>query len=313
MITVTTSDLSRIEVPALDQPVGLTTDKSFTGLTLALVDTLQVRRQKLIEHVDQAALSVLLTSGQGIALDKIAALYGVKRMVVIPEDKTASPPVEQVMESDERLRLRARLGLESLSQAGCAGAYLYYALAASALIKDVAVYSVDYQPGTIKLVYLLEPLEPVQAKNTPNPAKADPASQNNPFHFDVVFTFQETMAEENIRHKIEEAIKACTPIVDTVSVKAARVVNYQISARLSVNANVQFEQVKSAVTEKLLDLARKNHRIGKNIMRDEIFAALYESGVELAVLDQPAKDIALNLDQAPKYLSESDIHITELV
>lgn len=121
-------------------------DPAFTALlesdpAIKILEVAAYREILLRQRVNEAAQAVMLAHAVGSDLDHLAALFGVERLLVSPGDPEARPPVPPVYETDDRLRARTQLALEGFSTAGPEGAYIFHALAASPLAKDIAVTS----------------------------------------------------------------------------------------------------------------------------------------------------------------------------
>ncbi|TQV72580.1 hypothetical protein FKG94_17920 [Exilibacterium tricleocarpae] len=238
------------------------------------------RELALRERVDEALKAVMLASAGGSDLDHTVALYGVKRLIVKPADPEASPPVDAILESDERLRLRARLSLAALSQAGCQGAYLFQALSASPHIRDVSIQVPNVtqtradRQREVQITILLDPDAPLA--DEPDKSSQDP--------------------HQEIITKVEEALSEVCSITDRIAVKLANPYPYDVRASVTPASGADERQIKQAVTAALARLVVQNHRLGKPILRSEFFAALYQPGVERATLGAPKADRAIPMD-----------------
>ena len=115
-------------------------------------------------RINDAAKQTLLAFTSGTTLDHVAGEYELERLLVTPGDPNATPPIEPVYESDDRLRMRCQMAYEGMATAGPINAYKFHALSASAEVADVAVDSPT--PGTVR-VTILSP-----ATTTPLPWRA---------------------------------------------------------------------------------------------------------------------------------------------
>ena len=68
--------------------------------------------------VQDAGAGNLLAFAAGAVLDHLAAFYGVARQVIQEADASVSPPVEELLEDDARLRSRVQLAPEGFTTAG---------------------------------------------------------------------------------------------------------------------------------------------------------------------------------------------------
>lgn len=227
-----------------------------------LLKVLQVaayREVLLRARINDAARAVLLATATGADLDNIAALFGVQRLVTVPANPTAIPPVPAEFETDAALRARTQLALEGFSTAGPRGAYLYHALSASGQVKDAGVRSPA--PGLVEVAVLS-----TIGDGTPDAS--------------LLATVTAALNDENVR-----------PLCDQVQVIAAAVQTYAVTAIITVGdgpdpAVIQAEAL-SAVTAYVAEV----HRIGRAVRRSGLFAALHRPGVTEVTLSAPAADI----------------------
>jgi len=103
--------------------------------------------------VQDAGAGNLLAFATGAVLDHLAALYGVARQVIQEADASVSPPIEELLEDDERLRSRVQLAPEGFTTAGSLGSYAFWALSSSPLVKDVAILE-TVTPGEVRIIVL---------------------------------------------------------------------------------------------------------------------------------------------------------------
>jgi phage-related baseplate assembly protein len=126
-----------------------------------------LRRRAIDDAIEQTYLGHAL----GGFLDQRAADYGVLRRPVVVGDLTASPPVVEVLEDDDSLRMRGRLAWEAISVAGPAGAYVFQALDAHPEMFDAAAYGPESEivdPGEVLVVLQSRALDGV-----PSPGVVD--------------------------------------------------------------------------------------------------------------------------------------------
>ena len=270
--------LSRLDLPDIVADSDSDSRQSIEGpvLVKAFQGAIQHRQALIKNQINETARAVLLATASAGALDQVAALYGIKRLQITPADPKASPPVEAVMESDDRLRLRARLSLQAMTQSGCEGAYLFYALSASARIKDISVYNEEHRPEKINMVVLSDHL------------RGDSSTEN-----------------DGILTSVREAMQRRASVTDTISVRWATIVECPVEAKLTIQPGYDAETIYKEVVRNTQNLLKENHRLGKNIIRNEFFSAMYLPGVECVNLIKPDRDIAVGIDSAP-YNNGSD-------
>lgn len=234
------------------------------------------REITLRHRVNQAAQAVMLATAGGTDLDHVAAFFGVRRMEVEPADRGASPPREAVRETDERLRFRARLALESLSQAGTKGAYLFAALSAHPHLKDVSVYTSGARtakaPGEVKVRVLS-----IHGNGLQGQLKGD----------------------DDVRNEVEQAILQVRAMTDTIDVQWARIHQFDITASIALLPDTERRSVAATIRTAVQEVARRHHRLGKTIRADEFLAAMYQHGVARVELASPNREQAIDLDTAP--------------
>lgn len=125
-------------------------DSTFTALlesdpVMKVLEVAAYREVLLRARINDASKAVMLASAIGTDLEHLAAYFGVERQLIDPGDEDAIPPIPPSFEDDDRLRKRTQLSLEGHSIAGPVGSYIFHALAASPMVKDVDVASPE--PG----------------------------------------------------------------------------------------------------------------------------------------------------------------------
>lgn len=225
-------------------------------------------RETLIrQRVNDAAHAVMLPFASGSDLDNIAANYDVARFVIVPADDTTIPPTPEVLESDDDFRVRVLLSLEGYTTAGSRGSYMFHALSASSDVKDVGVTSLT--PGTVNVAILSR-----------TGTGAAPTA--------TVTAVTSALNAEVVR-----------PLCDTVSIVSASIVNYQITASLTVYPGVGQSEVLAASIAAATDYANAQHKLGRDITLSGVYAALHQPGVQKVTLTSPSADIVNAWNQAP--------------
>ncbi len=247
------------------------------GLTAALkleseplVQLLQedsYRELLLRAAVQDAGRGNLLAFASGAVLDHLAAFFGVARQVVQEADTSVTPPIPEVLETDERLRARVQLAPEGYTTAGSVGAYTFWALSASTLVKDVAILS-DAPAGEVHVAVL----------STEGDGTADAA---------LMDTVLATLSAEDVR-----------PLCDTVAVQTAAIVTYQVTAALTFYSGPDSAVVLAAAQAAIEAYVADHHRLGHDITLSGIYAALHQAGVQKVALTSPAADLVIAPDEA---------------
>lgn len=247
--------------PELADVLGLESEP-----VVKLIEAFAYRELLLRQRVNDAAEAVMLARASGADLDNLAALFGVERLTISPGDPDTVPPIPAVMEADEALRQRVQLSLEAQSVAGPEGAYLFHARAADERVRDASVIS----PGAGEV------LVTVLASEGDGTAPQD-----------LVDAVETAVGAEDVR-----------PLTDHVTVSSAAVVDYTIEAELTLYHGPDADVAADAARASVEAFATRHHRIGHDITRSGLFAALHVEGVQRVELIQPAADIVVDDTQA---------------
>ncbi|MDX6917615.1 baseplate assembly protein [Pectobacterium carotovorum] len=218
------------------------------------------------QRVNEAARAVMVTYAQGSDLDQLGANFSVSRLVVTPADDSTLPPTPALMESDSDLRLRIQQSFEGLSVAGSVGAYQYHGRSADGRVADVSVISPSPASVTVSVL------------SREGDGSASP---------ELVAIVTDALNGEDVR-----------PVADRVTVQSAAIVPYEIDATLYLYRSPEAEPVRAAAEQKLKAYISAQHRLGRDIRRSAIYAALHVEGVQRVELTTPAADIVLTAAQA---------------
>lgn len=218
------------------------------------------------QRVNESARAVMLAFAVGNDLDVLGANFNVVRLVITSADDTAFPPVSAVLESDTDFRLRIQQAMEGLSVAGSVGAYQYHGRSADGRIADISVVSPS--PANITVSVLSR-------------------DNNGVASDDLITAVQNALNDEDVR-----------PVADRVTVQSASIVNYTINATLYLYPGPESEPIKNAAEAKLKSYINAQHRLGRDIRKSAIYAALHVEGVQRVELAAPLTDIILDETQA---------------
>lgn len=163
-------------------------------------------------------------------------------------------------ELDASFKARIQLAPDAFSVAGPESAYEYHALSADSTIADASVTSPS--PGTV-LVSLL-------SKEGDGTATAD-----------------------QIAH-VEAALAGARPLTDQVIVQSATIAPYTITAALTLFDGPDGDVVLSNALAGAQAYVAAARRIGRDINRANIFAAIAVAGVSNVALTSPAADMAMD-------------------
>lgn len=216
----------------------------------------------LRQRINDATRACMLAFAVDEDLDNLGAFYDVERLLITPANPDANPPTPAVYEANNRYRQRIQLALEGFSTAGPVGAYTYHALSASALVKDVSITS--HTPGIVTVTVLS-----TEANGTPDTA--------------LLSSVETALNDEDVR-----------PLCDTVEVVAAEIVEYQVQAELIFYSGPDMALVRAAAEAAARAYVDSNHRIGHDITRSGLFAALHQTGVQNVLLSSPAADVVID-------------------
>lgn len=221
--------------------------------------------QLLRQRINDAARAVMPAHAVGADLDNIAAIFGITRFTLTPAD--ASTGAAAVMESDTDFRRRMVLAPEGYSVAGPEGSYIFHALSADADILDASASSPS--PGEV-LVSILS-REGSGAASAALVAKVD--------------------------HYLSDVTRR--PLTDLVTVQSAAIINYDVVATLHTYRGPDADIVLDAARTRLAAYVADCHRLGRDVTRSGIFAALHVDGVQNVDLIRPAADLIVSRQAAP--------------
>ncbi|HQS00559.1 baseplate J/gp47 family protein [Polaromonas sp.] len=277
-------DLSQLPAPEIVEPLDfegiyqdlLATFRALMGdgwtaplesdPVVKLLELCAYRELQLRARINDAARSVLLAYAVGADLEQLAANVNVSRLLVSPGDPEASPPIDPVYENDASLRARVQRAFEGLSVAGPRAAYVFHALSADGRVADASAES----PAPAEVVVT------VLSREGDGSASAD--------LLDVV---DDALSSEEVR-----------PVADRLTVQGAQIVPYQVTATLWLYPGPEVEPILAAALAQLETYVGTQRRLGRDIRRSAIFAALHVEGVQRVELLQPPADVVLTSSQA---------------
>lgn len=279
--TSTAIDLSRLPAPdvveALDFETILAARKADFLLrfpefdafvesdpALKLLEVCAYQELVLRQRVNDSARAVMLAFATGADLDQLGALFGVTRREISPADEETGTAA--VMETDRDLRRRLLLAPDSYSVAGPTAAYMFHALKASGDVADVSATSPA--PGEVVVSVLSK-----DGDGTAPQALLD--------------LVEASVGADDVR-----------PLTDEVTVQTAQIVPFAIDAQLTLYPGPDADLILATATAALDDLLARNRRIGIDITRSAIFAALHVAGVQNVQLVAPAADVVIAETQA---------------
>lgn len=281
MSTFTAVELSKLPVPDLTEQVSF--EQSYADLKAILYllapgyadllesDPMSVllqvcayREVHLRESFNVRATGSMLAYARGADLDNLAAFFGVERQTLVAADPDKNLPA--VMESDTDFRRRVQLAPEGYSVAGPEGAYLFHALSASTDVLDASATSPS--PGEVVVTVLSRSGEGVPSAG-------------------VQKRVTDALMDGNVR-----------PLTDVVTVRPAEIIHYTVSAKVFTFAGPDAAVVLAEANRRLRAYVDESRRLGRDVPRSGLFAALHVDGVQRVDLTEPPADLVMASHQA---------------
>lgn len=244
---------------------GITFDATLESDPVVKLIELGAYREMVWRASRNAGLrAVMAAYAIGADLDHIAALFGVERYILTPANTETG--TSAVLESDDDFRRRMVLAPEGYSVAGPRGAYIFHALSADNDVLDASAISPD--PGEVVVTVL---------SRTGTGVPSAP----------VLAAVTAALSAEDVR-----------PITDQVTVQAATIVNFAISATLTYYLGPDKSVVTANAMAALNAYLAANRRLGRSITRAGIIGAIMVEGLQNVVLASPAADLPFTNAQA---------------
>lgn len=220
----------------------------------------------LRQRVNEAAQAGMVAYAIKNDLDQLAANNNVERLTITPADDSQIPPTAAEMESDSDLRQRIPAAFEGMSVAGPTGAYEFHAMSADGRVADSSAIS-------------------------PAPAEVIVA---------VLARQGDGTASDDLLQAVSLALndEAVRPVGDRLTVVSADIVYYSVDAVLFVYPGPATEPILAAAKAQLATYINAQRRLGRDIRRSAIYAALHVQGVQRVELSQPLADVVLDKTQA---------------
>lgn len=249
-----------------DQQAAVAAALTLESEPLTIIAQAMTYRELLLrQRINEGAAACMLSHATGDDLDNIAANLDTERLVITEATDTA----DAVTEGDEALRLRAQAAFEGMSVAGPSAAYEYFARSASGQVSDARATS----PSPAEVV--------VAVLSTEGDGTASAA---------LLAAVAAAVNDEEVR-----------PLGDRVTVQSAEIVEYDIDATLYLYPGPESEPIINAAMASLKAfLADNDKKIGRDIVRSAISAALHVQGVQRVVINMPAADLQIDNTQAAR-------------
>ena len=228
------------------------------------------------------AQSIMLVTARGPQLDQLGALpfFDTGRLVLVQADPNASPPIAQVLESDDDYRERLRLSLHGQSVAGPSNAYRFHALSASPNILDVRVDRPTFERDATIYPGLPDDAIVIRPNHT--------ANLDNPQPYDVVVTIlldtQTGVAGQETLDQVRDALNAenVRPVSDNLIVRYVEPVPVILFIGLTYYDGVDQEATRLKSNEQMNQQFAQIRRIGYDLTASAILAAAMVEGVQSA-------------------------------
>lgn len=230
----------------------------------AIAQVFAYREMMLMQRINDGAAACMLSHSNFSDLDNLGANNNTQRLVI----QEATDTTEAVYESDAAFRLRIQSAFEGLSVAGPTGAYEYFAKSASGKVADAKATSPS--PAVVVVSVLS-----TEGDGTPDLA--------------LLATVNKALSADDKR-----------PVADRLTVQAAEIVNYHINAVLYLYPGPESEPIRAAAEDALRSWISQQGKIGRDVARSAIMAALHVQGVQRVELPEPVSDIVIGDTQAAR-------------
>lgn len=261
-------DLSKLPAPEVIEEIG------FEALLQEMLDELAARMPELDVAVSDPAYKVLEVAAYWRMLDRQRANDRARRLLAAYAGGADLDHIgvtyygteRQAGESDAAYLRRMLLAYDSWSTAGSENSYVYHALGADPAVRDAT--AINRGAGEVLITVLA--------------AEGDGTAPQA-----VLDTVKAALDAERVR-----------PLNDRVTVQSASVTAYQVRAELVLREGPSPEVVAAQAKAAVEAYTEARHRLGEDVVRGAIEAALYVEGVERATLLEPLANIANDETQA---------------
>ncbi|HEY9737520.1 MAG TPA: baseplate J/gp47 family protein [Trichocoleus sp.] len=264
-----TMRFSRTALPSsLLIPQGTRVGVSGSGIRFATVEAATILANQATVDVIAEALSPG-TAGNGFTAGQVNELIDAIAGVTSAANITTSNGGSDT-ETDDRLRTRIKLAPNQFSVAGSKGAYRYWALTADPNVIDVAVVGPEDRGG----------LSPVLVQVYPLTSTGLPSTE-------ILTAVEDVLSNDTIR-----------PLTDEVDVIAPTAVTYSITASITLYSTADAATLTTQLNAAAQAFAvTKRAKLGQDIIRSQLTAALSLEGVYQVNLTSPATDQVISPSQ----------------
>ena len=206
------------------------------------------RQLIMLQLINDLSVANMLPWSKGADLDGLVSNWNVQRLIIQPGDPTATPPIPEIKEDDDALRMRTLLAWDGLSVAGPTGAYEYFALSADGRVADAKGSSPAPAEALVTIL------------STEGDGTADAT---------LIANVTQALSHEDTR-----------PVADRLSVQSAGIIHYTITAKLHISSQgAEADVILQAARDQLAAIINPRRRIGVEVPRSAIDAALHVQGV----------------------------------
>jgi phage-related baseplate assembly protein len=243
----------------------------------AILECAAYRETLIRQQANEACQAVMLAFATEGDLDQLGANVNVQRLVITPANPNTVPPTPAVMESDSDFRSRIQLSFESYTTAGSTGSYVFWGMSADPRVMGIS--PVSPSPGVVD-IYVLSNVGNGQATS------------------DLIANVNAALNDVNVR-----------PLTDQVTVQSANIVEYQITAELTLYPGPDSSVVQAAAQAAVQAYATSMQAIGYDVTMAGITAALMQTGVQNVTITSPTADISID-DTSASYCTAINITVS---
>jgi len=238
---------------------------------IKVIEAFCYREMLLRQRINDSLRANTITLAKGADLDTIGAFVNVARLEG---------------EDESRFRARVQQGFSQIAAAGPRSAYRAHVMSVSSNIIDCGIHS----PQAGQVVVTLLGFEDVDEGEA-----TDEEVDHGALLFDQpkgkirILCRSGSDLLSMVRAKLNE--DDIRPLTDQVIVRPVSVVNYDIKAQLVIYPGPDGNLVLSQAKERLYGYLRHVRRVGYDVTRSDIIAALTSGGVQNVILIDPRQDI----------------------
>lgn len=229
-------------------------------------------------------------------VDLVVSRFGLKRQVIEKGDPNASPPTQDVHETDESLLLRYAIAPFSLSTTGTQTGYKYHMMT----VGEKPLISVESpRENVVVVTYEFAPTDGIERPKDAEARMIEPNSgkvEGRILSRDGNGTANQALCDSVLTYISRPDIAQAT---DELSVKSADILEYRI--KMSVKEVSKPNQLVDRVglNNALQDYANQQHRLSGKIQRSRLDQIAHNFNASGLVITYPAMDVICEWYQAP--------------